>query len=271
LEWQTDVLASPADNAQVEGDDPSTFTAINPTVRLGNYTQILRKELSVSGTANATKKAGRGRRELAYQLTKLGKELRLDVERMCVGQNTARSAGSASTPRRSASVLSWIKTNTSFDATSGADPVTADGAVARTDSSATRAFTEAHLKEVLAEIWSNSDEDPDILLVGAKQKQVVSTFTGNATRFVDAAPERLYAAIDRYVGDFSAITIRPDRVVRARDALLINTDLWKLAWLRPISIEELAKTGDTEKRMMIAETTLESRNERGSGGIFDLS
>ena len=41
-EWQTQALATPADNAQAEGDDATADAAI-PTVRLGNRTQIARK------------------------------------------------------------------------------------------------------------------------------------------------------------------------------------------------------------------------------------
>jgi len=262
-------LAAPGANAQVEGDDISTFDSVTPTVRLGNYTQILRKTLVVSGTAEAVDKAGRSS-EVSMQLVKLGKQIRLDVEHMCVGLNVAKSAGSASTARVSASVLSWLKTNTSEGASPGADPAAADGTGIRVAGVA-RAYTETLLKDVLSSIWTNSNEEAKLCLVGAKQKQVMSTFTGNATRFVDAAPEKLYAAVDRYVHDFGSLEIRPDRVVRATDALLINPELWKLAWLRPIFSEELSKTGDSEKHMMLGEVTLEARNEAGSGGVFDLS
>ena len=48
-EWQTDALAAAAANAQIEGDD-ATATAAVPTVRLGNYTQILWKVYQVSET-----------------------------------------------------------------------------------------------------------------------------------------------------------------------------------------------------------------------------
>jgi hypothetical protein len=252
----------------VEGDDISTFDSVTPTVRLGNYTQILRKTLIVSGTAEAVDKAGRSS-EVSMQLVKLGKQIRLDVEHMCVGLNVAKSAGSASTARVSASVLSWLKTNTS-EGVSGVDPAAADGTGTRTPGTG-RAFTETLLKDVLQSIFINSNEEAKLMLVGPKQKQVMSTFTGNATRFVDAAPEKLYAAVDRYSHDFGIFEIRPDRVVRATDALLINPDLWKLAWLRPIFSEELSKTGDSEKHMMLGEVTLEARNEAGSGGVFDLS
>lgn len=252
----------------MEGDDVGTFDSVTPTVRLGNYTQILRKTLIVSGTADAVDKAGRNT-ELAYQLVKLGKQIRLDVEHMCVGLNVAKAAGTTSTARVAASVLSWLKTNTDEGAT-GTDPAAADGTGTRGPGTP-RAFTEASLKTVLAGIFNNSNEPANLCLVGSKQKQVMSTFTGNATRYVDAAPERLYAAVDRYISDFGSLEIKPDRVVRATDALIINPDLWKLAWLRPIFVEELAKAGDNEKRLMLGEVTLEARNEAGSGGCFDLS
>ena len=57
-EVQTDVLASPASNQQVEGDDASN-NAVTPTVRVGNYLQILSKTVQVSGTLESVDAAGR--------------------------------------------------------------------------------------------------------------------------------------------------------------------------------------------------------------------
>ena len=72
FEWQTDSLAAAsASNAALEGDDISSFTAVNPTSRVGNYTQISTKNVVISGTLEALDKAGR-RSELTYQLAKLG-------------------------------------------------------------------------------------------------------------------------------------------------------------------------------------------------------
>jgi hypothetical protein len=264
-EWQTDTLDTPADNAQIEGDDTTTFQTVTPTVRLGNYTQILKKTIIVSGTADVVNKAGR-KRELAYQIIKRGKEIRMDVEYMCVGRNGAKVAGNSSTARHAASVLSWLTTNTSHV---GSDP-TGDGTDARVDGTP-RAFTETLLKDVLELIYINSGEAPSLMMVGANNKQVASTFTGNATRQVDARPQKLYAAIDAYSYDFGMIDIQPNRIMRSRDALILNPSLWKLSWLRPIVTEDLAKTGDAEKRQMIGEVTLEARNEKGSGGVFDLT
>ena len=41
-EWQTDVLAAAAANAQLEGDDVTSFDSVTATVRLLNYAQISR-------------------------------------------------------------------------------------------------------------------------------------------------------------------------------------------------------------------------------------
>jgi hypothetical protein len=73
-EWQTDELAAAASNANIEGDDSSTNTAV-PTVRLNNYCQIFKKTIQVSGTQESVNKAGRDS-EIAYQLMKRGKEIK---------------------------------------------------------------------------------------------------------------------------------------------------------------------------------------------------
>ena len=77
-EWQTDALATAAANAQIEGDE-ITFTAVTPTVRLNNQTQISRKSVIVSGTQDTVNSAGRNN-ELAYQISKSSKELKRDME-----------------------------------------------------------------------------------------------------------------------------------------------------------------------------------------------
>jgi len=54
-------------------------------------------------------------------------------------------------------------------------------------------------------------------------------------------------------------------------ALVLEKELWAFAYLRPIQISELSKTGDSEKRQILAEYALESRNEAASGAVWDLT
>ena len=263
-EWQTDSLASPANNAQLEGDDAQADPA-TATTRLGNYTQISRKVARVSGTNRAVNSAGRSD-ELDYQVLKRGRELKRDIETALLA-NKAKNAGSAGVARELAGVPAWIATNTNFG-TGGADP-TGDGSNARTDG-AQRAFAEADLKAVLGDIFDAGGQ-PDLIMVGSFNKQQMSAFSGNATRTVDAKDKRLTAAIDVYVSDFGELSVIPNRFMRARDALILQTDMWAFATLRDFEEVPLAKTGDSDAVMIVTEYTLEARNEASSGGVFDLT
>jgi hypothetical protein len=202
-EWQTQALAA-ADtaNAVLEGDDATT-DAVTPTVRLGNICQISDKVARVTGTQRAVDHAGRDD-ELAYQEMLKGLELKRDMEAILVGTNRAKVTGNDTTARKTASVLSWIKTNTSKGAT-GADPSAADGTGTRTDGTQ-RAFIEANLKTVLQSIWNNGGK-PDIIMTGGFNKQAFSTFTGRATPIEDTAAKKIVAAVDVYESDFGRLKV----------------------------------------------------------------
>lgn len=268
-EWQTQALAAPdGTNAQLEGDDPDT-NATTPTVRLGNLCQISYKVARVSGTQQAVDHAGRGN-ELAYQELLKGLELKRDMETILSGVNQAKNAGSDSAARKTASVLSWIKTNTSKGtAGSPADPSAADGTGTRTDGTQI-AFTEARLKTVLSSIFTNGGKI-NICMTGAFNKQQFSTFTGRATTMEDAKSKQIVASVDAYEGDFGKFKVVPNRFQRARDVLLLQTNMWALAYLNGRSMISipLAKTGDSDRRQILSEYALVARNEKSSGGVFD--
>ena len=266
-EWQTQALAAASGaNAQLEGDDV-TADATTATVRLGNIAQISRKSPRVTGTQRAVEHAGRDD-EMAYQEMLKGLELKRDMETVLVGTNQAKVTGNTTTARKTASVLSWIKTNTSKGA-SGADPAAADGTGTRTDGTQ-RAFTEANLKTVLQAVW-NAGGKPDTIMVGGFNKQVFSTFTGRATQVEDTKGRKIIAAVDAYESDFGKISIVPNRFQRARDALVLQMDMWCIAYLngRKMLSMPLAKTGDSDLKTIISEYALVSRNEAASGGVFD--
>lgn len=264
-EWQTDSLATAsATNAVIEGDDATT-DAGTPTTRLGNYTQISDKVPRVTGTQRAVDSAGRAD-EFAYQIMKAGKELKRDVESSLLANN-AKVAGNDTTARECAGIESWIATNTSFGAT-GADP-TGDGTDARTDGTQ-RALTEGLLREVLRECW-DSGGNPDMIMVGAFNKQQVSDFTGNATRNINSGEKKLVNAINVYVGDYGDLAVVPNRFMRARTALVLEMDMWAMSVLRDFQEFDLAKTGDTERKQLLIEYSLEARNEASSGIIADLT
>lgn len=273
-EWQTDVLAA-ADttNAQLEGDDVTSYSAITPTVRVGNYTQISRKVFLISDTEEVVDKAGR-RSEMAYQIPRRGLELRRDLEAICF-QNQIGVAGDSTTPREIAALGASVKTNDVMEA-GGSSPTWTSGVPndARGDGTQ-RAFSETILKEVVELLWTNGGNLRS-LFVGPFNKQAVSNFSGVVTRNfdmsnVDPSPTAVIAAVDVYVSDFGTLKVIPSRYQRERDAWFLDFEFIDLMFLRPFQTVKLAKTGDAEKRMLIVEWTLKIKNEAALGLAADLN
>lgn len=269
-EWQTQALAAvDTANARFEGDDASTIAA-TPTVRLGNIAQISDKVARVTGTQRAVDHAGRDD-ELAYQEMLKGLELKRDMESILIGTNQAKNAGADATARVTASILSWLKSNSSKGTGAAADPAAALGASTRTDGTV-RAFAESQLKTVLQSIWTNGGK-PDVIYTGAFNKQVFSTFTGRATQIEDTKGRKIIAAVDAYESDFGALKVTPNRFQRSRDVLVLQSEMWAVAYIqgrRMVSLP-LAKTGDSDRRQMLSEYALVARNEKSSGGVWDLT
>ena len=265
-EWQTDSLAAATTQAAVEGADATSITA-SPTTRVGNYTQIIQKTIQVSGTLDKVAKAGR-KSEKAYQLAKASAELKRDLETI-ITANQGKSAGTSTIARTMGSLLSWIKTNSS-QGTSGSAPATS-GTSTRTDGTQ-RTATEALMKTVIASIFDQGGT-PKAVFVGSAGKQKVSTFAGIAVnRYQINKPEPgvIISAADIYQSDFGQLSIVPDRFMRSRDMLILDPEYAAMAYLRPFMTNELAKTGDSEKTQILAEVTLEVKNEAAHGIVADL-
>lgn len=253
-EWQTDSLAAAAENAQIEGDDSPAALAVVPTARAGNYTQILRKVFQISATQELVDKAGR-KSEISYQTQKFLEELAKDMEYALV-LNSASASGASGTARKMLGVIGWITTNVTTGTGTGNE-----------------VLTESMLNDNLQLIWAEGGK-PQTVLCGGFQKRKIDAFTTN-TRQVEADSKKLVSAVDVYKSSFGTLkvvlhqqinTTYPGTVI-----ILGEMKLWKKAWLRRPKKEELAKTGDSKKYMVVGELTLESRQEKGSGKITQLT
>lgn len=276
-EWQTDALDAAAANIAVQGNDASINTAV-PTVRLRNYTQILTKSVSISGTQEAVNKAGRSS-EVSYQLMKRSREIKRDVE-YALTRNQASSAGNGTTTGASlASVESWLATNKTSvgQGTAQTTPGYSGGTVVSpTDSTVAGTVTEAALKKVIQECWTQGG-DPKVLMVGPATKQKISgSFNGIATRFRDvpsAGQAQIISGVDLYVSDFGEHELIPNRFMRDQNILVLDMDYWTVATLsgRNFQTFDLARTGDSQKKQILVELTLVSNNEKASGKVTDIN
>lgn len=271
-EWQTDALdAHTAGNAAIEGDDFSAVTAAD-TSRLKNYTQISKKEVVVSGTQEAIRKAGIDGM-MAYQIMRKGKALKRDIEAACL-QNNAATSGAAASARVAASVETWLYTTLHIKAgeASATTPAPASGiaGTAPTDGTATGTpFAESHLQTALGVAWSNGGE-VNVILLPNSLKSEFNTFSGIATRFRDVASRdqaQVVGAADVYVSSFGSHNVVLSRYMRTQTALCLDTSLWGVAYLRPFQTMDIAKSGDSQKKMVIAEWTLVAKNPLGNAKV----
>jgi len=271
-EWQTDALASAtADNAAADGEDASTSTA-TPTVRLGNYCQIMTKTPRVSGTLRATSTAGRAD-EFSYQVAKAGKELKRDIESAFLSNNAA-TAGSATNARKLAGVGAWLWDNTVTSGTSSTTVTVTSGAPLTAPTAGTAlAATETNLQSLLGLIWDDGG-DPTTVMVGRFNKIAFSAFTGVATQYRESKGMKqgtILGASDMYISDFGEVSIVANRFQPVGNAYAFDMDYWEASYLRPMQNTPLAKTGDSDRSQLLTEVTLTARNPSSSGKIYTLT
>ena len=271
-EWQTDSLvAANHDNKTIQGDDLANESRGN-SVRVGTHTQIFKKVVGTSTTQQAVKQAGR-KNEHAYQLAKAGKEIKRDMEKRFLG-NYASVAATAGVAGETAGALAWLTTNTSLNTGSGAPAnggFTAGIVAAATNATATRTFTEALLKGVVASAW-NAGGDPTMAFMSLTNKQTAAAFAGLADARREAGNKRLtiVAGADVYVSDVGEIQLVADRFASARDCLVVDPTLWEIAELEGMTRRKLAVTGLADRDALYTEVALKSLNEAGNGVVRDI-
>jgi hypothetical protein len=90
-----------------------------------------------------------------------------------------------------------------------------------------------------------------------------------------ADENKLASAVDVYQSDFGTVQIRLHHQVQkvTPEKVYIFGDMgqWSKAWLRPVKKQREPFAGDAELWTIRTELTLESRQEKGSGKIEELT
>lgn len=275
-QWQTDSLAAVAANRAVEGDD-STYATASPTTMLSNYTQISKKTVMVSGTADAVRKYGR-KEEFAYQMAKKGRELKRDIEYAMV-TNQGSSAGSTSVARSSAGLESMIAGNRVFPATTNSVGTTAgysSGAWTAPVDGTVAAVAETAFIEMLQASWEDGGDPSTIMLPAALKRRVAgfagsTSFAGVSVNQGRTAQGVVVGGVDLYISDFGEHKLMLNRYMRTRTILALDPEYVSVAFLRPIKFEERAKTGDATRGELLAEWCLVVGNPDAHAKLQDCS
>jgi hypothetical protein len=245
---------------------------MSPTTRVGNRCQISQKTIKISNTFNAVDKAGR-KSEKAYQLAKASAEIKRDME-LTLLSNQVATNGNSSTARALGGLQAWLSTTYS----GGTSGVAGSGGTTARTNGTNRTFTEAFLQTAVRGVYT-AGGNPKILMVTPAHKQTVSAFAGIAAQRYMApsnAPTTIIGAADVYLSDFGTLSVVPSRYMNSTNsaddvAFVLDPDMAAVAYLRPFQTNELAVTGDAESTQLLAEFTLEVKNEAAHGIIADLT
>lgn len=238
-----DTLRTPSLVNQIEGAD-ATYDGNDPTTLL-NMMHIIPVGFEVTDSEAAVDRYGSPEDRIAYETEKALKDWSDFAEFALVRSTIITGTGSAARQMRG------LKSSLSI--------VTAQSGVS---------LSETILNNYLQNVWLQG-ANVDLVAVPIQLKRRISGFNGNgATKFFNQEDKRLVTPIEIYESDASN---KPVKLIAHRyvtvsgdtnfDIVGVETDHFATAWLREPKVRTLAKTGDSEKRQIVGEFTLEARNQ----------
>lgn len=238
-EWLEDTLGEPRTNKQPEGYTYTT-EAVEPRVRLNNYTQIMHRGIHVTQTQEVVLKYGLSS-EVAYQMQKTLKELAFDCEKALLTQDS-KMLGSMEEARQFGGLPYWVVTN---DFTPSGGKLTFD-----------------EINNALEQTW-NIGGKPSVLLVSPRNKRIISTFTAGNTKYMDGnKTSKLTQMISVLETDFGTVKCLTDRYMPNDTVYGLSPEYMKKAFLRPFKQGSLPEVSDMHRRYVKGEWTLEMRAEK---------
>lgn len=244
-EWQIRSLTTRQDNAVVEGASYTFAAPVAPT-RAENLTQIIRQDVRISGTSQAT--ARHAISDLVSdQMEQKMIMWKTDAEHALLRGSDA-SGNASDTARRMNGLLNAVSTNTT--SVSGVT------------------ITETLFNDLLQDVWDAGGKPRDVLCHGYLKRRI-SSFVGNATKNFDQGEKRVTNVIGIYDSDFSTVAVQTSRDMPNTAGLhtiaCIDRDLFAKAWLRPVVSKRVAETADSIDLVVLGELTLEFGNEAAAG------
>tara|TARA_B000000532_G_C18821375_1_gene386061 strand:- start:276 stop:896 length:621 start_codon:yes stop_codon:yes gene_type:complete len=204
------------------------------------------------------------------------------METIMMGKQ-ASSAGSASTAANLGSLQSYISGSIGNIVYSGAKGSATTPGWSAGDTgtivnpSATAALDETKFKSLIKTCYDNGAENADVFMVGSFNRQKASTFAGIADLYRETNTRPTASVLGTasvYISDFSGpagIKIVSNRFQSSDVGLLIDMDMVQVGFLRPYTSYELAKTGDSTARSIVAEFSILPISPEAHGKIVGLT
>ena len=265
FDWQTEFLpVVDPNNAQIEGFE-LVRSASTPTVRLSNVTQISKRDATVTGSQEASDAAGKGS-EMGHQMAMASKVLKSDIETI-LSSRQARADGADGVARKTEAIAHWLgRATDKASAPAGAVigvtaglPVLATDPFAAVAGASQVAITEVMVGDAMQKAFTNGAK-PDQLVVPPAIKRTISTFEGRGISQVLVGKTEVVATVDVIATDFGRIKVMPSLWMPGDTSLLLDADYIAVGYFRNFRQLQIAKIGDAETRVILAEWGVEMRN-----------
>ena len=236
-----DIIANPRPQGMDGPKDESTTRSLSY-----NFTQIFSKGVRITGTAEAIDHAGLNS-ESQYQVMMRMKELKRELDRAAI--MGVRAPNDVNT--------------TTYGTMGGLKDFIGDiaGVSAGNVNGTAETLTPSVLNTMAKQVFDDGGT-PDIVLVGAVQKQKISAFDQEFRRSTMDSRRSGYTN-EEFVTDLGVnLRVIVDRWVPSDVAFVLDSSRIKIMPLkgRSFFLEQLAKTGDAQKWQIVGEYTMEVRN-----------
>lgn len=275
--------ASP-DNAAASGDDTSQGD------RYADYCQLPQRNISLGDQAEASDSFGPNITKLDTQLEYRTTELYRDIEAAALSENASVIPVGNTTAAKLAGFFAWVRTNTRFGPTTGADGGwnTGTGVVDSPTPGDTRALSEAEILDVLAECEEQGG-NPDEFMMIPRLKSKFSSFMFTSSARIGAiytptpggqGGATAVGSVQVYESDFGACEVISNNVMQPEVATggsertnfaIIDTRYWSCATQWDPRAKRLGPTGTGETWQVTCSKTLCALNERASGAVRDIN
>jgi hypothetical protein len=250
VEWQIDDLDAVSTTGSVEGDDYS-FSALTPTTRVGNWTQIFRKTYKVSLTQNTVDTAGR-EKEYAHQADKAIRALKRNIEATLM--NGTGNSGASGTAREIKGLEKWIATNS---AAGGAS-----------------AFSETMLNSMAKTLW-DAGARPNKIVARSHHIEDMADFTGGfggVTVNVDAKSRELYRGVHVFNTPYGRLDVVPHQFMNLGTVIMGDFNMLAIPVLRNVGKKDaLPGVGDFIAGVVDGELSLAVKNEQAFASYTSLA
>jgi hypothetical protein len=270
-EWTADVLSAPSTDGISEGTDVTSFDdKFASRARLGNYTQIFRRDYIVSNLQQAVSSVGPA--NVAQAEAKSMRELKRDVEAAICSDKDRSVENGAGTPYALRGLGDWLDSAGPSDVPAAYRTPTASILAAEP--------TDTTFNNVIASIYTVNGEANNLTLIaGVALRKVISNFqrsSGQAASEAvyrvnqDASSKKITHAVTLYDSDFGVVNVingNPSCMPAATRGYVVNPKYLGFNTLIPMGSTRLENQGGGERGFVDMVGTLVCKHPGAHGKI----